>query len=243
MTFTEQFCYAWPWMGLGMACIMIILLFRTDLLRSSINIPRWRDPIWIAWCAMPAYLLHQFEEYACHITNGQYDIITGVLNNKAMPFDLTNLTMAHFPYVNIALAWIAVPITVCVGKKFHKPIVAMAPIGFIIANGMLHFMGTITGKMPIVDNPGFFTGTFVFLPLGFLMILACVRGGFTNGKGLAVAIVSGVIGHLILAGAYGMAPMGTAAVLFFDTLTVFAPMLLALLGCKLLKTESKDLRQ
>ena len=119
----------------------------------------------------------------------------------------------------------------------------MAPIGFIIANGMLHFMGTITGKMPIVDNPGFFTGTFVFLPLGFLMILACVRGGFTNGKGLAVAIVSGVIGHLILAGAYGMAPMGTAAVLFFDTLTVFAPMLLALLGCKLLKTESKDLRQ
>ena len=66
----------WPWMGLGGAVVMIILLFCTNVLRSRPEVSRWRDPLWLAWLAVPMYLLHQFEEYSLHIVDGQYSIVS-----------------------------------------------------------------------------------------------------------------------------------------------------------------------
>ena len=235
MGIVEQFWWAWPWMGLGMAVVMLVLLFGTDLLHGM-DAPRWRDPYWLAWLAMPAYLVHQFEEYPLHITDGQYDIVSTVL---AIPvFDLSQLPMAHFPMVNIALVWVGVPLAAWLGRRMGNPVVALAPFGFLLLNGFVHVAQAVSGMMPAPVNPGFFTGAFVFLPLVALAIVVCVRGDFMDGKGLAIALVSGAIGHILLGVAYALcSATGPAFVLCFDVLAGLAPMLLALLFCRIFKVR------
>ena len=231
----DQFWYAWPWVDVGMAAVMLVLLFGTNLLRGA-DAPRWRDPYWLAWAAMPAYLIHQFEEYALHITDGQYDIIAQVLSLSA--FDLSDLPMAHFPLVNIALVWVGAPLAAWLGRKLQNPVVALSPFGFLLANGLLHAVQAISGMLPVASNPGFFTGAFVFLPLVVLAIVVSVHGGYMGAKGVAAFLVSGIVGHALLGAAYGISAVaGPAAVLVFDVLAGLSPALVALLLCKVFKIE------
>lgn len=238
MSVLDQFWFAWPWMGLGIAVVMVVLLFGTDLLRGG-DLPRWRDPVWLAWCAMPAYLVHQFEEYALHITDGQFDIIQAVGSTGII--DLSTFPMAHFPLVNLALVWFAVPLAAYLGKRLNNPVVGLAPYGFILANGLLHVGQALTGMASVANNPGFFTGLLVFLPLSALVILTGLKYRFLSGKGLAIALASGVLGHVLLGGAYVTAAIaGPVGVITFDLLAAFAPILLALLGTRLfLRNEGR----
>lgn len=242
MGFFESCWYAWPWVGLGMGIVVIVLLFGTSILKGA-DAPRWRDPYWLAWAAMPAYLLHQFEEYALHVTDGQYDIITQVFANTAGLLDLTNLPMAHFPLVNIALVWLGVPLAAWLGKRLGSPAVAIAPYGFILVNGFGHCLGTLVGGMPVELNPGFYTGTFVFVPLVILVIAICMRYGFTSGKGLAISLLSGVIAHGLLGAGYAMAAIGgPVGVVVLDLAAGLSPGLLAWAGCRAFKAQVPPLR-
>ena len=125
MDLAEQFWYAWPWMGLGAAVVMAVLLFCTDLLRSDGG-RRWLDPVWLAWLAVPIYLLHQFEEYACNLADGEYLIIGQVFANAGGIMDLSQLPLAFFPEVNILLVWVAVPISAYLCRR--NPVIGLAPM-------------------------------------------------------------------------------------------------------------------
>ena len=128
MSMADVFWYAWPWVGLGMGIVMLVLLFATDLMRES-DAPRWRDPYWLAWAAMPAYLVHQFEEYALNIVDGHYVIVEQVFVNAGSVMDLSALPMFHFPLVNIALVWAGVPLAAWLGARLKNPVVALSPYG------------------------------------------------------------------------------------------------------------------
>src|SRR5882757_8572312 len=56
------FYLVWPYMGLG-AALLLTLLLTTDALRSDRTVSRWRDLVWLAWLGTLAYLIHQFEEH------------------------------------------------------------------------------------------------------------------------------------------------------------------------------------
>ena len=43
-TLLEKVMHVWPWMGLGAAVVILILLFGTNLLRSTKTGSRWKDP-------------------------------------------------------------------------------------------------------------------------------------------------------------------------------------------------------
>ena len=235
MNLAEQFFYAWPWMGLGMAAIMLVLLFGTDLLRSNSG-KRWLDPVWLAWCAMPAYLVHQFEEYALNMVDGSFLIIDQVFANAGSVMDLSNLPLAYFPLVNIALVWIGVPLSAWICRR--NPVIGLAPYGFILAHGLMHCLGTLSGMMPLSLNPGFWTGTFLFLPLVALVIYATVRVKFMSGGALAVALVSGAIAHALLGAGYAASAVGgPAACLILGAFAGVSSILFAWLGCKLFKVR------
>lgn len=237
MGFAEACWWGWPWAGLGMGIIMLVLLFGTDLLRSN-GKPRWRDAYWLAWAAMPAYLIHQFEEYGLHITDGQYDIITQVFANAGSILDLSALPMAHFPLVNIMLVWFGVPLAAWWGRKAQNPALALAPYGFILVNGLMHFVLTVVRGVPVGLNPGFFTGTFVFLPLAALAVAVALRGGYLRAGGLAVSLAAGVIAHGLLGAGYAMAAIGgPVGVVVLDVAAGLSPAPLAWLGCKLFKVK------
>ena len=50
-------------------------------------------------------LVHQFEEYALNIVDGNYVIVEQVFANAGSIMDLSALPMFHFPLVNIVLVW------------------------------------------------------------------------------------------------------------------------------------------
>ena len=95
--------------------------------------------------------------------------------------------------------------------------------------------------LPVASNPGFYTGTFVFLPLVALAIVISIRGGYMGVKGVVVFLASGIIGHALLGAAYGISAVaGPAAVLAFDVLAFdvlagLSPALVALLLCKVFR--------
>src|SRR5689334_7374637 len=57
------FDHNWPWIGLAISALLLTLLFTTNAFRSDHSLSRWRDPVWLAWLAPAAYMLHQTEEY------------------------------------------------------------------------------------------------------------------------------------------------------------------------------------
>lgn len=231
MSFIDQFWYTWPWMGLGAAIVMVILLFLTNALRSNKG-ARWLDPVWLAWLAVPIYLLHQFEEYGCNLVNGEYLIIKQVFANAGSFLDLSQLPLAFFPEVNILLVWVAVPLSAYLCRR--NPVIGLAPYGFILVNGLMHCVGSLTGFMPIKLNPGFWTGTFVFLPLAALVVYATFKRKFMSGGALVVALVAGAISHVFFAMGYVVAAFaGGAAALAVGGIGVFSSIIFAWLGCKL----------
>lgn len=240
MTFSAVFHVGWPWMGLGMAVVLLILLFRTDLLHPNGG-SRWKDVTWLAWLAAPVYQIHQFEEYSLHMTDWTYDIIS-VFYSDASPMaalgGMEALPLAHFPLVNIGLVWVAVPIAALLSKR--HPVIGLSPYGFILANGFVHVVSGPAMGMSISENAGFFSGLFLFLPLAVWAAYAAVKSGSLDKKSVALAYVSGFLGHVALGSCYLFALLGLpAAVLVADVVVGFVPLILSWLLCKLCKISPR----
>lgn len=234
MSLVEQFWVAWPWMGLGMACVMLVLLFGTNLLRSREG-SRWLDPQWLAWVVMPVYLIHQFEEYALNMTGSDSFLIIGqVFANAGNVMDLSNLPLAYFPEVNVVFVWFGVPLAAFLCR--WNPVIGLSPYGLLLVNGLMHCLGTLSGAMPLEANPGFWTGTFVFLPLFAVVVYAAVKVKFMSGAGLAISLVSGVLAHVMLGAGYAAAAFGEpVAALALGCFTGFSSIVFAWLGCLIFK--------
>ncbi|AYD90196.1 HXXEE domain-containing protein [Actinomyces lilanjuaniae] len=227
-----QFWYSWPWMGLGICLTVLVLMCGTNVLRSSTSISRWRDPAWFAWFPVVTYTAHQFEEYSFHITDGQYDLVRFVTTSGVLPFDLTNLPAAHFPVVNILLAWFVAPLAALLARR--NPVVGFSLFGFMLFNGITH----ITGGLDPSQNPGVVTGTLLFIPGTVWMVVLCLREHVMSRAGLAVTLGAGILAHVIFFRVYALAPLGPVAVLAGDVVAVFLPLALAWLGCRLFRIAS-----
>ena len=233
MTF-DLFNLVWPWMGLGGAVVLLFILFGTDVLGT-----RWHDLRWLAWLAVPVYLLHQFEEYAMNMVNGTY-IIVETFYSKSSPFaaflETMELPLLHFPLINTVFVWIAVPMAAYLYKK--NPIIGLSPYGFILANGILHCVGSIVMGLGIVNNPGFFTGTLIFIPLTIWVIYICKKSNRMTTKGIIIALISGFLGHIGLGSCYAFAIAGFPnLVLIADIVVSFIPIIAAWILCKIFKIE------
>jgi hypothetical protein len=219
----------WSFVGLGGAIVLMILLFATNFLRNDLSKSRWRDPVWLAWLAVPIYLLHQFEEYALH-----FDFATGIY--KAIEIGEAaqghTIPLVHFPVVNIALVWFAVPLAAWLCKR--NPVVGLSYYGFILVNGLGH-VGIAIGT-GLIESPGGVTSALFFVPISVWVIYVCLKSTFITKKGLIISLLCGIIGHIALFGAYAFHKIGgTAGLLIADVIVSFIPLLLALWLSKILK--------
>jgi hypothetical protein len=227
--------FGWSFVGLGAAIVLTIFLFATNNLRSTLNTSRWRDPVWLAWLAVPIYLVHQFEEYALHLdlTNGTYKIIEDLMEVQGQIVPL-----AHFPVINIAFVWVAVPLAALLCKR--NPVAGLAPYGLIIMNGLMHIGSSIATGTNLIENPGGVTGVLIFIPVSIWIIYVCLKSNFITKIGLLISMLCGMVGHIALAGAYAFLKIGgTAGLLIVDIIVAFLPLLLALCLSKILKLNLK----
>jgi Protein of unknown function with HXXEE motif len=227
----------WPWMGLGAAVVILVLMFATNEMRSRAAVSRWWDPVWLSWLAVPMYLLHVFEEYS-HDVFGRVYFIAGqvCIAQGYPPYPDCPIPTLHWPLVNIALVWVAAPLAAYLSRR--NIVIGLTFYGFILFNGMLH---VVTALVQGSDAyPGVVTGVLLFIPISLWVIYVCLKSGVMNAKALAVSYAGGIAGHIVLALTYlvfnvtGSAP----AMLMADIACVSLPFLIAGVGSKLVGSQA-----
>src|SRR4051812_47023593 len=105
------FDLAWPWIGLGFAVVLLILLFASNLLRGDRALPRYRDLRWLSFLAIAVYLVHNVEEYGIAANGALHafpDAMCTALGQPAYP--ACGIPTVFFLVVNLPLIWLLSPI-------------------------------------------------------------------------------------------------------------------------------------
>jgi hypothetical protein len=103
---------------------MVAILLMTDTFRGNTTVSRWRDPVWLAWLAVPLYWIHQFEEYSLPVLGFDYSIQEMICKNIGFPpYPDCPIPLAFYPVVNIALMWFGAPLAACPfqAQRPHRP--------------------------------------------------------------------------------------------------------------------------
>ncbi|HEY2559803.1 MAG TPA: HXXEE domain-containing protein [Caldimonas sp.] len=227
----------WPWMGLGAALVILVLMFATDVMRSRTAVSRWWDPVWLSWLAVPMYLLHIFEEYSHDVLGRVYFIVGGVCAAQGYPpYPDCPIPTLHYPLVNIALVWVAAPIAAYLSRR--NIVIGLTFFGFILFNGVFHIVTVLLQGSDAY--PGVVTGILLFVPISLWVIYVCLKSGVMNAKALAVSYAGGIAGHLGLVLTYSIfnATGSPAAMFAADIGCVSLPFLVAGLGSKLLGAQA-----
>lgn len=188
MALSNFYYLVWPWIGLGGAIAIIILLFCTNILRMDLNKSRWRDGAWLAWLASAAYLVHNVEEYGIDLFGNLHQF-----PNTMVEMMNTNPPEVFYMAVNISMFWIASPIAARLARK--HPVVATGMAGELFINALSHIA-------PLVGGTGYTAGTLtaciIFLPVSLWTFYTCFGKEKLSYKVLATIIGIAIVSHLIL---------------------------------------------
>lgn len=227
----------WPWIGLGGALVMLVLMFGTDVARSRPAVSRWWDPVWLAWLTVPMYFLHVFEEYSHDLLGRVYFIAGGVCAAQGYPpYPDCPIPTLHWPVVNITLCWVVAPLAAWLSRR--NLVVGLTYYGLILFNGVLHAVTVVVQGSDAY--PGVVTGVLLFIPISLWVIYVCLKSCALNAKALAVSFAGGILGHIGLFMAYVTfnATKSAPAMLAADIACMFVPLLVAGLGSKFLGSQA-----
>jgi hypothetical protein len=213
-----SFDYVWPYMGLG-AALLLTLLLATDLLRSDRTVARWRDIVWLTWLGMLAYLVHQFEEHGIDIKGAAYAFRESLCGF----FGFTVLTVCPLPpsvitAVNVAAVWLLGPATALLGRRW--PLIALSFFSVPSVNLVAHFASAVRDGG---YNPGLLTAIVLFLPLSlwaFYVAMAHYRLGW---RAVIATVVAGIVLHGVLMASLHAFIAGRIGVVLLDAIQVINP--------------------
>jgi hypothetical protein len=190
------FDLAWPWIGLGFAVVLGILL-ATNVLRSDRTIPRWRDLRWLSFLAVTVYMVHNVEEYGIAANGVQHafpDSLCALLGQPGYPG--CGIPPAFYLFVNLPLVWVAGPVAALLAGRFS--LAGLTLWGVIGVNAIVHIVPAIVQRQ---YDPGLVTAIVLFIPLTVMVAIAVLgrRGPYQRRAGL-VLVAAGVLMHVVLAG-------------------------------------------
>ncbi len=227
--------FVWPWIGFGGSIALFMLLFFSDTFQRDKNQSRFYDISWLSWFIVASYLLHVLEEYGLHVVNGQYVVISSFVE-MGVDAMFGGIPLFFFPFVNIMLTWIALPVAAILSKKY--PVLGLSGIGFVLLNGLTHIGGTVMMGRGLILTPGNLTGIFLFLPLFIWTAYACIKKSLLPKKGLWIAIISGVLAHIGLFFGYLLNAIAGHVVTFvYIPIVAFMPIIFAWVFSKLFHVE------
>lgn len=181
----------WSSVGLGAAIALLLLLFFTNVFRSQQPLSRWRDPGWLAWLMVVAYLLHNFEEYGIDAKGRTFHFpVTACQQYGFDSIDSCPLAPSFFVAVNIPFIWITLPIAALWCRR--NPAVGLTGVGLLFTNALSHLGGLFT---PMGYSPGTLTAAVIFIPLSVWVFMTC----FGNNKLLSYPVLAAVLIASVLA--------------------------------------------
>ena len=233
---THWFYTVWPFIGVGGAIVMVAILLLTDTFRGNTTVSRWRDPVWLAWLAVPLYWVHQFEEYSLPVLGFDYSIQEMICEKLGFP-----------PYPDLPDSAGLLPggehrSHVVRGAASGLPLQAQRPhrpqlLGIALRQRTCaHRRGLAAGAY----NTGLWSAAILFVPLSLWVIYACAIRGPYSGKVVGVAFAAGAVTHVLLFIGYGFfkaGVIGNAGLLVYAAVIGFTPIILAALGSRFFKPE------
>ena len=224
----------WPWLCLGGGLVLVVVMLSTNTMRRDPNVSRWWDPVWLSWLVVPMLMLHMFEEYGVDILGRTYLLPATLCANLGYPpYPDCPVPIAHYPLVNIGIAWVSAPLAALLSRR--NIVIGLSWYGLLIFNGFLHVVGTVVGGLE--DGSGVLTGALLFIPSFFWMVYVVLKSRVISGKALAVSVSGGIIAHILLAAVYGLQKAGvygSTGVLVFDLVVIAAPLFIGWAGSKVL---------
>jgi len=190
------FDLAWPWIGLGFAVVLGILL-ATNLLRGDRAMPRWRDPRWLSFLAVVVYLVHNVEEYGISATGVAHAFPNSLCGFLGQPdYPGCGIPPVFYLAVNLPLVWVAGPLAAVLSRRF--PLAGLTLWGVIGVNAIVHIVPAIARQE---YDPGLLTAVVLFVPLTGMVAVAVMgpRGSYRKRAGLAL-LAAGLLMHAVLAG-------------------------------------------
>ena len=202
-----SFTYVWPYMGLG-AALLLALLLCTDTLRSDLTVSRWRDIVWLAWAGTLAYLVHQFEEHGVDLLGATYAFRGELCRNLGFPdIQTCPVPFSFITAVNISLVWLFGPTD---GAARPTPAGVRARL---LLRPLRQHPG-ITSSRQRFRAPtmrGVLTAVVFFLPLSlwaFHVALSRYRLGW---RAVIATIAAGIVFHAIMIGSLARLPRRAAS--------------------------------
>lgn len=237
VTRVHWFYTVWPFIGIGAAFVLVVILLKTDTFRSNTTVSRWRDVVWLTWLATPLYLVHQFEEYSLQTVGLDYSIQDMISVKIGFPpYPESPIPLAFYPIVNIGLMWVGAPLSAYICKR--NILVGLSFWGLIFANGIVHTLG---GILEGSYNTGLWSAVFLFIPLSVWVLYATVFRGPYSGKVVAVSFVAGALTHTFLFVGYLLykaGVFGNTGLLVHAAVVSFTPLILASFAVPFFKRES-----
>jgi Protein of unknown function with HXXEE motif len=250
---TTFFSTGWPWVGLVLAPLLLALLFLTDIFRSDTSLPRFRDLYWLAWLAVPTYLIHQFEEHGIDFMGHPYAFRGSLCGVLGYPDALScPIPVSFITAVNLSAVWCAIPLSAFMGRKSEqgparstsgpetafapvsvvrvfvkRPLVALSAFAIPMVNAVAHIgPGVLQGHY----NPGVGTAVFLFVPLSLWAVRNALLQRAVTVPGVFLVLVSGILIHLVLLGSLLLFIHGKLGEILLSIVQVgngFLPFLLA----------------
>ena len=218
------FSHVWPWIGLGAAGVLLILL-STNALRSDRSVSRWRDLVWLTWAAVFAYLVHQFEEHGVDVQDRVY-AFRGFLCGEigfADP-DTCPVPLSFITAVNIAGIWVAGPLSALLAARW--PVIGLSFFAIPAVNLFGHALPALTLQQ---YNPGLVTAVVLFLPLSLLAFATAITRYHLGVRAVLATLFAGAVLHAILMGSLMSFVNGRLSVETLLLLQIANPLLSALL--------------
>lgn len=218
------FALVWPYMGLG-AALLLALLLCTDALRSDLTVSRWRDLVWLAWAGMLAYLIHQFEEHGIDAEGATYAFRSAMCTNFGFPdVQACPIPFSFVTAVNVPLVWVFGPTTALLGRR--RPELALAFFSVAFVNILAHIGPAVALH---AYNAGLLTAIVVFLPLSLWVFHVALSRYRLGWRAVIATIAAGIVYHAIMIGSLPVFLAGHIGVLVLDVIQVINPALALLI--------------
>ena len=191
----SSFGQGWPWIGLGAAGLLFVLL-TTNALRGDRSTTRGRDLVWLTWAAVFAYLVHQFEEHGIdardriYAFRGYLCAELGFADAASCPVPVVFITT-----VNVAAVWVMGPLSALLAARW--PVIGLSFFAIPAANLFLHAVPALATQS---YNPGLITALALFLPLSLLAFVAAITRYHLGVRSVLATLFAGAVMHAILIG-------------------------------------------
>jgi hypothetical protein len=190
-----DFSHGWPWIGLGAAGLLLVLL-ATNALRGDRSVSRWRDLVWLTWAAVAAYLLHQFEEHGIDAQGDAYAFRGFLCNTVGFPdAKACPVPVAFITAVNVAAVWVAGPLSALLAARW--PVIGLSFFAIPAVNLFAHAIPALAAQS---YNPGLVTALALFLPLSLLAFAAAITRYHLGVRAVLATLFAGVVMHALLMG-------------------------------------------